>query len=372
MALKPVLTNINAFDATQGTTFYFSWKGAQARYNELIIKDSETNFIVYQHKTETLKLSHTMDLALGAQNANVTADFVNGRQYQATVSVYDFTGAKLGDTSSPITFWCYRAPKLIITNNDIINNTVTMSSLYVTLELQYDEQIPSNEHLEEYDTLREYSVSLYDSGHVLLSNSGSLTPDEMIYRIEGLTDETSYSVRATGVTLHGLPMDTGFFDFTVVYPSKGVGASVVAKNMGDGTIRISTNFKITNAIANPDPPVYVNEKEIDLTGEDAYVEFVDGVDIPSNFELKARLRNMKENAFILLTTETEQRLWIGYKVFYTDVAMTKKKYYFKVRSDITLENIVYSKMFDEPAADQYTILVVTYQNGYFSVNVKLE
>lgn len=367
MALKPVLTNINAFDATQGTTFYFSWKGAQARYNELIIKDSETNFIVYQHKTETLKLSHTMDLTRGTQNTNVTADFVNGRQYQATVSVYDSTGAQIGDVSSPITFWCYRAPKLVITNNDIINNTVTMSSIYVTLGLQYDTQV-----LEEYDTLREYSVLLYDGGHVLLSNSGPITSEEMLYRIEGLTDETMYSVRATGITAHGLLIDTEFYDFTVVYPSKGVGATVVAKNIGDGTIRISTNFKITSAIANPEPPTYINETEIDLTEEGAYVEFIDGVDIPSNFELKARLRNMRENAFILLTTETGRRLWIGYKKFYTDAAMTMKKYFFKVRSDLTLENTVYSKMFDEPSADQYIILVVTYQNGYFSINVKLE
>ena len=62
MALRPVLTNVDAFDATKGTTFYFSWKGAQVSSNRLIITDSETGREVYNYKSVGMKLSHVMDL----------------------------------------------------------------------------------------------------------------------------------------------------------------------------------------------------------------------------------------------------------------------------------------------------------------------
>lgn len=365
MALKPVLTNVDAFDATKGTTFYFSWKGAQASYNKLIIKDSETSNVVYECIIQTMKLSHTMDMTKVD-----SVSFLNGRQYQATLTVYNSSSVEMG-TSSPITFWCFRAPSLIITNSDITNNTVSMSSLYVTLDVETD---PTISNLE-YDGLREYSVSLYDSGHVLLSNSGSLTSSEMAYRVEGLTDQTTYSIRAIGVTYHGLSLDTGFHDFTVRYRSSGVGASVITQNIGDGTIQIATHFKVTNAEAYPDPPKYIvtnGYTEIDLTSDNAYVVFNDGFNIHSNFELKARLRDVRTNAFIKLENNNGDIIWIGYKVFYPDVEMKIKKHFFKVRTNDTLNNIGYSKMFDEPNPEQYINLVVSCHNGHYSVNVQLE
>lgn len=373
MALKPVLTNVDAFDATKGTTFYFSWKGAQVSSNRLIITDSETGREVYNYKSDGMKLSHVMDLA--KNDAEYKNAFVNGRQYQAILAVYSSNGngevnMPIG-ISSPITFWCFRAPSLIITNNDILNNKVPMSSMYVTLDVETDKDI----EISEYDSLREYSILLYDSGHVLLSNSGPLTNKEMAYRVEGLMDQTMYSIRATGVTSHGLSLDTGFYDFTVKYISNGVGASVIAQNIGDGTIQISTNFKVTNAICNPEPPIYIGEDEyteIDLTGHNAYVEFIDGFNIHSNFELKARLRDIRTNAFIKLENNNGDIIWIGYKVFYPDVEMKIEKHFFKVRTNATLNNIGYSKMFDSPSPGQYVNLVVSCHNGYFSVNAQLE
>ena len=87
-AYKPIITRIYAFDATIGTTITFGWKGAQAFQNELIIRDSETLDIVYKYKTgRDMSLKHVMNIALGTTNEDVTGQFKNGKQYQATITV---------------------------------------------------------------------------------------------------------------------------------------------------------------------------------------------------------------------------------------------------------------------------------------------
>ena len=359
MATKPLLTNTSAFDATVGTTFTFGWKGAQAFYNELVIKDSETLAVVYSYKIKTMALRHVMDIANG-----VVGNFVNGRQYQATVSVYDKDNTLCG-TSDPVIFWCYSSPTLSVTNSDILSGKVTMSSVYVTLEYVQTEGEP----------LKEYAVFIYDGGKNLLSQSSVITvdnaADSMIYKLEGLTNSAAYNIKIDGVTYHGISVSTGYVPFTVVYDRMGVGAVLVAKNIGDGTISISSNFRITNAETGPGEIVYVDGTEVDLTGDGAYVEFVGGVDIGHNFELKTRIRDVNEGEIISLNGSNGS-IVISYGSYYTDAEMTVRKYYFKLETTGAVKYTAFSKLFSAPTADQYIKLLIVSENGYYSIKAQTE
>lgn len=359
MTTKPLLTNTSAFDATVGTTFTFGWKGAQAFYNELVIKDSETLAIVYSYKIKTMALRHTMDIENG-----VIGNFINGRQYQATISVYDKDDVLCG-TSDAITFWCYSSPTLSITNSDIISGKVTMSSVYVTLEYVQIEGEP----------LKEYAVSIYDGGKNLLNQSSVIsvdtTADSIIYKLEGLTNSTSYNIKVDGVTYHGMQVSTGYISFTVVYDRMGVGAVLMTKNIGDGTISISSNFRITNAESNPPEVIYVNGTEVDLTASDSYVRFLGGIDIDQNFELKSRIRNVQQGDIISFNSENGS-IVISYESFYPDVEMRIEKKFFKLRTTGLINYTAFSKLFTPPAEDQYMTLLVVSENGYYSLKVQFE
>lgn len=360
---KPSLTNVSAFDATIGITFSFGWKGAQAFYNELIIKDSETLDIVYKYKIKTMALKHVMDITSGTSSPDVSGSFTNGRQYQATLIVYDKNNEACG-TSDPITFWCYSSPTFSITNTDVLSGIITMSSFYLNLEYSQSEG----------EILKEYTVSVYDVGRNLLSQSPVFTvissSDALVYRIEGLTNQTYYYIKADGITYHGMNVSTGYIPFAVKYDKMGVGAKLTAKNIGDGTITISSNFKVTDASSYPSPAVYIDKKEIDLTSDGYYVDFFDGINSGRNFEIKIHMRDMRDGAKIRVYSETTEFV-ISLEYFYPDVEMSNKKYYFKLSTNDGSGYSAFTKLFDMPSSSVYIDLVIASSNGYYSILMKI-
>ena len=84
MALtRPTLLSQVAFDATQQQTFKFvAQSSSQITANLLIIRNNDTNDIVYQEKQETFKYEHIV-------NAN---ELTNGIYYNATITIFDNEG----------------------------------------------------------------------------------------------------------------------------------------------------------------------------------------------------------------------------------------------------------------------------------------
>lgn len=362
MGYKPTITNISAFDATQGTTVYFGWKGNAAFANELIIKNSETLEVVYQYKTaRQMGLYHEMNIAEGA-----TESFVNGRLYQATLIVYDKDDVA-SDASDPVTFWCFSTPIFEITNDFVNTGIVTMSSLYLNFKYKQDEK----------EALNEYTVKLYDSNNQLLHQSKtyntSISNGELVYRIEGLQNTHGYKVRVEGITIHGMEVSTGDVIFSIKYDKMGVGALVNLKDIGDGKISIGSNFKILDAISYPDPPKYIDNEEVDLRKPGSYVEFYDGFVVDGNFECKLAFRAPNEGTLCTLSNkqgDTIKLTYEHYDIYYEDSVI--RKYYFRLNVYGENTNInIFSELFDKLTYGQRIVALIQYRNGYYNLKLKI-
>lgn len=366
-AYKPIITRIDAFDATIGTTITFGWKGAQAFQNELIIRDSETLDIVYKYKTgRDMSLKHVMNIALGTTNEDVTGQFKNGKQYQATITVFDKDGVQ-SDPSDPVTFWCFTEPVLRITNQDVLSGIITMSSLYLKFYYQQTEG----------ETLSEYYVELYDENrHLLLRSSiyyGSSSEEYLEYRIEGLLNNHTYYVNVNARTAHGIEVNTGLVQFSVKYDKMGAGALVSLKDLGNGNVSIGSNFKVIDANSNPEEPIYINNEEIDLRDPDSWVNFFDGFEVSGNYEMKIVMRAVQEGFYVICKNEDNEVLKITYEYYDIDYETeTKRKYFFKLHVFNNDQDLnVFTKMFDKLTDDQELVLVVQHVNGYYSLKIKI-
>lgn len=366
-AYKPIITNISAFDATVGTTIYFTWKGTQAFQNELVIRDSETLEIVYKYKTDrNMLLRHEMNLLLGSTNTDVTGTLQNGKQYQATITVFDKNGIQSA-ASDPSTFWCFSNPTLRITNEDVLNGIITTSSLYLSFFYSQSEG----------EVLNEYYVELFDETRQLVHSSqiyyGSNSEEYLEYRIEGLLNNHSYYTNIHIKTTHGIELETGLIPFSVKYDKMGAGALIYLRDLGNGNVSIGSNFKIIDVKANPDPPTFINNEEIDLRDPDSWVNFFDGFDIEGNYEMKIGLRAVKDNFYVLCKDGDKEVLKITYKYYDIDYEDdVERKYYY--RADIYNDNqnvTVFTKMFDKPDDGQDIVLVLTHINGYYSLNINI-
>lgn len=366
-AYKPIITRIDAFDATIGTTITFGWKGAQAFQNELIIRDSETLDIVYKYKTgRDMSLKHVMNIEAGTTNEDVTGDFVNGKQYQATITVFDKDGVQ-SDPSDPVTFWCFTEPVLKITNEDVLSGIITMSSLYLNFYYQQTEG----------ETLSEYYVELYDENkHLLLRSSiyyGSSSEEYLEYRIEGLLNNHTYYVNVNARTAHGIEVSTDLVQFSVKYDKMGAGALVSLRDLGNGNVSIGSNFKVVDANSNPEKPTYINNEEIDLRDPDNWVNFFDGFEVSGNYEMKIAMRAVQEGFYVICKNEDNEVLKITYEYFDVDYETeTKRKYFFKLHVFNNNQDLnVFTKMFDKSTDDQELVLVVQHVNGYYSLKIKI-
>ena len=82
MALtRPTLLPVPAFDATQQFTFTFTAQSGTSQIvaNKLVIRNQDTNDIVYEEKQETYRYEHTLN----------AGELTNGVYYNATLTVFD-------------------------------------------------------------------------------------------------------------------------------------------------------------------------------------------------------------------------------------------------------------------------------------------
>jgi len=98
--MKPILYFLPSFDATKGTTIKFSWLGNQPLSNTIIIRDNNTNVIIYEKMLQTMRLEHTIPADSG---------LVNGTLYNITVKVMDARGVS-SEWSDVQLFYCYSTP----------------------------------------------------------------------------------------------------------------------------------------------------------------------------------------------------------------------------------------------------------------------
>lgn len=63
--MQAIIHTISPFDAAVGTTIKFSWDGNQAFKNRCVIKNNDTQEVVYDVTVDSFKLEHKIDPRTG-------------------------------------------------------------------------------------------------------------------------------------------------------------------------------------------------------------------------------------------------------------------------------------------------------------------
>ncbi len=282
MALTtPILYNISAFDAIQAQTFTFNVVGgSQVVANTLTIKNNTTLETVYSQTQSTFKFEHILP-------ANT---LTNGTYYQATLTTKDTQGNE-SSPSNPIQFYCYSQPTFVISNMPT-GNVVTNSSF--AFNVTYNQA--------QGEILNAYVFNLYSVSGTLIGTSGTMyntdttLPLTISYLFSGFEDKASYSIEVTGVTANGTQITTGKIDFITNYIAPNVFSFLfLTNNCKGGYITIESNVTGIDGETNPDPAIYIDNKEIDVRADGNYVQWSKGYEINGNWTMRLWGRHYRPN-----------------------------------------------------------------------------
>lgn len=331
MALtQPILNSIAAFDATQEHIFSFiSIGGDQVLGSQLTIYDNETGAQVYQGNYTSFKFEHP--LAAGT--------LTNGKYYNATISTIN-NASEFSEPSNPVAFYCYTAPVLTITN---IPASGTIEQSNYTFQGNYVQA--------EGELLNGYQYTLYDSNKEQISQSAILYDGLYQHTFSGMANDTSYYVELSGSTINNTPVSSGLLLFTIRYiqPASFAICDLV-NNCENGFIQISSNIVSIDGKSEPDPPKYIDNKEVDLTDDGSWIQWDEGFNIQNDFTMRIWGRSFGDNEPIVTmkneldTDKVPNR--IEMKFMATDIVDTLPNYIFAMGNIITTENAV-----SEPITD---------------------
>lgn len=357
MALtRPVLQqNIPAFDATNEQTFTFTVQGATSQIvaNMLTIRNNDTNDIVYQEKQETFRYSHVVN----------AGELTNGVYYNATVVVYD-ADDNASPESIPIQFWCYSTPTLEFTNIPVDN---------IIPNASFDFQFTYNQAQNE--PLNSYTLNLFNSSQVQISTSGlQYTNSETVpyngnYTFAGFENGTIYYIQLSGITVEGTIVTTGLQQFTVRYTRPDLFTLVeLTNNCDEGYITIASNIVLIEGTPTPDPPTYIDNKEIDLTGNGANVEWNQGFNISGDMLARIWFRKPNQYSTIAQFSNTQgQQFVLKYMLGYENLQATDLEAYMElyVTSVEGMDYYIYSNYVTPVAdTDQYQVNLTRINNIY--------
>ena len=325
MALtQPILNSIPAFDATQSHVFSFiSIGGDQVLGSQLTIYDNETGAQVYQGNYTSFKFEYP--LAAGT--------LTNGKYYNATISTIN-NASEFSEPSNPVAFYCYTAPVLTITN---IPASGTIEQSNYTFQGSYVQA--------EGELLNGYQYTLYNSNKEQISQSAILYDGLYQHTFSGMANDTSYYVELSGSTINNTPVSSGLLLFTIRYiqPASFAICDLV-NNCENGFIQISSNIVSIDGKSEPDPPKYIDNKEVDLTDDGSWIQWDEGFNMQNDFTMRIWGRSFGDNEPIVTmkneldTDKVPNR--IEMKFMATDIIDTLPNYILAEGDIVTTENAV--------------------------------
>lgn len=310
---QPIINPISAFDSTRVHTISFVViGGAQVIGNRLVISDNETGEEIYNKIQSTMKLEHVIP-------ANT---LTNGGYYNAVVYTIDSANNE-SVASTPVPFYCYSQPSLTIDNIPATETIENGTYKFVGSYLQQENEL-----------LNSYQYTLYNSNKNILSQSALIyydTDSSLSYTFVGMSNDTAYYVELSGETINGTKITSGLKYFTVRYiqPASFAICDLV-NNCEDGYIQISSNIVAIDGKSNPDPPIYIDDKEVDLRDPDSWVEWNSGFRIQDDFTMRVWGRDFNDYQNIITltndinTTSTPNRIELKWMV--GDVIKTLPNY----------------------------------------------
>ena len=247
----PTINQINAFNATQGTTIDFNIIGGTelVRSNRIYIYDLSDNSLICTHlyvSTESIhELPANTDSSIVYESGKSSADFVNGAQYYAQIQTFTDTAGTQGGSGLSVAkmFWCLVDPTLAITT---IPSTISTTSYNVSATYtDTSASVVSN-------IIQQYQFNLYSAVGSLLQSSGVVvgsgtqqgTSDvyDISYNFTGLNVGSSYYVTVEVTTTQGMSVNAQSNTFTISIDTPTLGEATVVNNACDGYISVISNL----------------------------------------------------------------------------------------------------------------------------------
>lgn len=360
MALtRPTLLQVPAFTASEPYTFQFvvQGTGSQVVANKLTIRDQETNDIVYIEKQETFAYQHIV-------NAN---ELTNGKYYNATLSVFDSADNE-SPQSIPIQFYCYTTPIVSFTNLPV-NNIITNSSF----DFQFTYTQIENE------PLNSFIVNLYDDAGIIIATSdiqyvqNGTPPYNGNYQFDGLVNATEYGIEVKCFTINQTEISTGILKISVTYAKPDIISAIqLTNNCEEGYIYIKSNIVSIEGESNPDPPIYIDDKEVDLTNPDHWVEWNKGYNITGDFLARIWFRKPNPYSQILeFSNISGQTIKINYMLGYENVNSENLQSYVECYVNFVEDNpyYIYSNFIDTLEDTEYYCLWITRINNVYQLQL---
>lgn len=247
----PTINQINAFNATQGTTIDFNIIGGTEliRSNRIYIYDLSDNSLICTHlyvSTESIhELPPNTDGSIVYESGKSSADFVNGAQYYAQIQTYTDTNGTQGGSGLSVAkmFWCLGDPTLTITT---IPSTISTTSYNISATYtDTSASVVSN-------IIQQYQFNLYSATGSLLQSSGVVVGGgtqqgtsavyDISYNFTGLNVGSSYYVTVNVTTTQGMSVNAQSNTFTVSIDTPTLGEATVVNNACDGYISVTSNL----------------------------------------------------------------------------------------------------------------------------------
>lgn len=247
----PTINQINAFNATQGTTIDFNIIGGTEliRSNRIYIYDLSDNSLICTHlyvSTESIhELPANTDGSIVYESGKSSADFVNGAQYYAQIQTYTDTAGTQGGSGLSVAkmFWCLVNPTLTITT---IPSTISTTS-YNILATYTDTSASVVSNI-----IQQYQFNLYSATGSLLQSSGVVVGSgtqqgtsavyDISHNFTGLNVGSSYYVIVNVTTTQGMSVNAQSNTFTVSIDTPTLGEATVVNNACDGYISVISNL----------------------------------------------------------------------------------------------------------------------------------
>ena len=339
-----------AFDTRYEREFKYLWPSGnnQSVANTLIIRDNETNTIVYNTKQETLLLKHVLP-------ANTLQ---NGKTYNVCIQVFDRdnNASELSDT---LIFKCYTTPTLSL---NIVNEQVIRSSSYLFI-VSYN-QIEGEE-------LQYYSLELYDGNKQRLYNTGAKYNIESGITLSDFTDNTSYYIKAYGQTINHMEIETDFILFHVEYIKPELYSYMTVENRElYGDIQFTSFLVSIEGKGVNGEPTYID-------GD--YVDTVNGTDIrfDDNFSINNGLislvgRNFKINeSFLIMNNNTYHTMTFTWKYGTYEKENDVEKWYVELKCvDNRVVTYHMSNLILPPDINKLLDIQIKIVNNYIDITVK--
>ena len=236
---KPIISKFSVIDAAQKNTVRYTC------YDDTV---NEVEYVIYDNASGNIIIDKTVNTsgASSIRTFTLPVGLVHNRllPYYLKIAVKNQSG-KQSDLSDAVLFYCHEKPVLKFT--DVASNTVATIPFPA---FSFDAQYKNIE--DQGETLSLYKYQLYDSDKNLLyeeTHYGSITHS---FNVESLDNHKLYYVRATGETVNGYLLDTGFCAFNIAYNGQAQNLEILAENKKrEGQIKLSVAMT-TEAVDNFD------------------------------------------------------------------------------------------------------------------------